>query len=361
MAPLAVLTSVGWDDAHDSPASIVYLLLSALFWIGHRFSSAWLAWLSTAYAPARAAQPLRFYAVPAGVVLATVGVVLAPDAWLPGTWLERVLALAAVDYLLVTWHFAAQHFGLLSLYRSRDGRSRDDTTRTLDRIFAVGVGGALILVAELARGASTVPDAWLGPLADPVLLRACAPTVLAVTALVASVATVWMMLRERRMGAGTGRLLYIAGLGGMVLCAALSDPFVFIFCWTAQHWLAAVGLAAVVTEGEPPPTSTSLWSRMLHAIHRVPGRWVLVLALLSALTMPLYEVEASGGPDERPAFAVLDAALNGLLTAPLSVQLLTALGLSTAFLHYLLDRATWRFSDPLVRVAAAPLLRPPAQ
>ena len=115
------------------------------------------------------------------------------------------------------------------------------------------------------------------------------------------------------------------------------------------------------TNNEPAPRSPSGIQKWLHAIHRVPGRWVLLLALLSALAMPLYEVESSGGPDDRPAFAVLNSVLNGILTAPISLQILTALGLSTAFLHYLLDRAAWRFSDPLVRQAATPLLRPPAR
>ena len=358
LAPLAVVASYGWPSGDDSPAGLVYLLLSALFWIGHRFSSTWLAWLSTAYGPARKAQPLRFYVVPGVVVALTALVVLAPDAWLPGTWLERVWVLAGVDYLLVTWHFAAQHFGVLSLYRSRDGRSRDTRTRTLDRWFAVGVGGVLIMVAELSQGASTVPDTWLGPLADASFLATWAPAARLSAATVAGAATLGLLFREHRHQAGPGRLLYVAGLGVMVLCATLSDPFVFIFCWTAQHWMAAVGLAAVVTEGEPSPERPNVLQRLLHAVHRVPGRWILVLALLSALTMPLYEVESSGGPDDRPAFEVLNAALDGILTAPLSLQLLTALGLSTAFLHYLLDRAAWRFSDPLVRQAAAPLLRP---
>ena len=361
LAPLAVAASWGWPSGDDSPAGMVYLLLSALFWIGHRFSSTWLAWLTTAYGPARRAQPVRFYVVPAAVIALTAVVVMAPDDWLPGTWMERVMILAGVDYLLVTWHFAAQHFGLLSLYRSRDGRSRDSQTRALDRWFAIGVGGGLVLIAELAQGASTVPDGWLGPLADADFLRAWAPVAQATAAVLAGVGTLGMLLRDHSAGAGAGRLLYVTGLGVMVLCATLSDPFVFIFCWTAQHWLAAVGLASVVTQAEPSPRSPSVLRKWLHAIHRVPGRWVLLLALLSALAMPLYELESSGGPEDRPAFAVLNSLLNGILTAPISLQLLTALGLSTAFLHYLLDRAAWRFSDPLVRQAAAPLLKPPAR
>lgn len=355
LAPLAVLTSAGWDDPSDSPAQLVYLALSALFWIGHRFSSTWLAWLTTAYGPARAAQPTRFWTVPLGVVALTFAVVLAPSGWLPGTWLERVVVLGAVDYFLVTYHFAAQHFGVLSLYRARSGPGVAPMVRGLDRGFALTVGGGLIIAAELLQGATTLPDAWLGPLAG------VAPTdaVRVPLAVVTLALTGAQLVVARRHTPSLPRALYILGLGGMALSALVVHPFVYIFCWTAQHWLAAVGLASVVTRGEPAPPAHRTVAHTLHRVHRAPGRWVLLLALLSAVAMPLYEVEASGGPADRPAFAVVDQALGGLLSAPLSLQVLTAVGLSTAFLHYLLDRAVWRFSDPLVRAAAAPLLRPP--
>jgi len=356
LAPLAVALSIGWTDPGDSPAHIAYLVLAALFWIGHRFSSTWLAWFTTAYADTRRAQPLRFYVVPAVVMALTAVVVLAPEGILPGTWMQRVIVLGGADYLLVTYHFAAQHFGVLSLYRSRSTRTAPARVRTLDRVFALTVGGGVIIAAELVQGATTLPDTWLGPLAHgpdlaPIRVPVAVVT-LALTALQLAVA--------RRHTPGLPRVLYILGLAAMALAALFAHPFVYLFCWTTQHWLAAVGLAGIVAEGEPTPPASRPFLRVFHAIHRIPGRFLLVLALLSALSMPLYEVEASGGPSDRPAFDVLDAALGGILTAPLTLQLLTALGLATAFLHYLLDRAVWRFSDPAVRRAAAPLLRPPA-
>jgi hypothetical protein len=355
LAPVAVVSSVGWSRVDDSPAQIVYLVLSALFWIGHRFSSTWLAWFTTAYSHTRKAQPVRFFLVPWLVMGLTAFTVLAPDAWLPGTWIERVVALAAVDYFLVTYHFAAQHFGVLSLYRSRSTRTAPARVRTLDRVFALTVGGVVIIGAELIQGATTLPDSWLGPLAGTSALE---PLRLPIAGLTIGL-TVAQLVVARRHTPGLPRVLYILGLGAMALAALLAHPFVYIFCWTAQHWLAAVGLAAVVAEGEPSPPSEHRLLRFFHAIHRQPGRFLLVLALLSALSMPFYEVEASAGPADRPAFMVLDQFLNGALTAPITLQCLTALGLATAFLHYLLDRAVWRFSDPSVRAAAAPLLRPP--
>lgn len=358
LAPLAVLCSLGWTDVEDSPAQLVYLALSAVFWIGHRFSSTWLAWFTTAYARARAQQPARFLIVPAAVVGLTFAVVLAPDHLLPGTWLQRVLVLGAIDYFLVTWHFSAQHFGVLSLYRSRartDASSRHPTphVRSLDRMYSLTVGGAVIIAAELAQGATTLPDAWLGPLADHAALHGIRLPLAILTFML----TALQMTVARRHTPGLPRMLYICGLSAMAFAALFAHPFVFLFCWTTQHWLAAMGLASVVVQGEPSPKPTARFYRQTHRIHRVPGRFVLVLALLSAISMPLYEVEASSGPADRPAFELLDQVLSGALTAPLAVQLLTALGLATAFLHYLLDRAVWRFSDPCVRAAAAPLLR----
>jgi len=356
LAPLAVLTSAGWTDPFESPAHLIYLMLAALFWIGHRFSSTWLAWFTTAYADARRAQPLRFFVLPVCVVAATVGVILAPRGILPGTWIERVIVLGAIDYLLVSYHFAAQHFGILSLYRSRASPRPPPVVRTMDRTFALVVGGAVIVLAELVQGATTLPDAWLGPLADHPSLALLRLPVATLTVLFAGV-QLWL---ARVHTPDLPRTLYILGLTMMALAALFAHPFVFIFCWTAQHWLAAVGLAAVVTEAQPRPPPTHRMLQLLHRVNSPPGRFLLVITLLSALSMPFYEVEASAGPSDRPAFELVNSVLGGGLTTTSTLRALTALGLATAFLHYLLDRAVWRFSDPLVRRAAAPLLRPPS-
>lgn len=358
LAPLALgLAWMGGGRADQGPAQWVYLALSAAFWIGHRFSSTWLAWASCAYGPARRAQWWRFIGVPVLVVGVTLGVVLAPDGWLPGTWLQRVVVLAAVDYLLVSYHFAAQHFGLLSLYRGRAGRGRDATSRTLDRAFALGVGGVLVVAAEVLQGAALVPDAWLRPLAQDAVIDVISGPLQAVLGTVTVLATAALLIRERQRDSPPGRQLYVLGLGVMTLSAFWLDPAVFVFCWTAQHWLAAVGLAGVVLEGETYDAESGALPRWLHGLHRRPSAWFVVICLLSAVFMPLYEVEAVG-TDTTTAVGWLDAHLGGILTQPSVVQPLVALGLSTAFLHYLLDRAVWRLSDGVVRAAARPLLEP---
>jgi hypothetical protein len=145
----------------------------------------------------------------------------------------------------------------------------------------------------------------------------------------------------------------------MALAAFTLDLSLFIMLWTAQHWLAAMGLASIVVSGEPEPPQDARWHGIFHRVNSQPQRWVLVVALLSLLTMPLYEVESSGGPDDQPALAALGEAASSWLLSESVLPWLLALGFATAFLHYLLDRAVWRLSHPEVRRAAGPLLRPP--
>ena len=64
LTPFFFLLSQTSANPDDSPAALVYLLFTAVFWIGHRFASTYLAWFSPRYQPLRKLQPLRFIAFP---------------------------------------------------------------------------------------------------------------------------------------------------------------------------------------------------------------------------------------------------------------------------------------------------------
>src|SRR5689334_3718462 len=145
LAPLAVLLAYGYDDPDDSPLDVLVFVLTALFWIGHRLGSSWLAYATTAYRQLVRDEPVRFVVVPIAIAAACFAILLPGDDALPFTRIERVLALATIDFAFLTYHFAAQHFGVLSLYRVRSGRSADLWTRRMDRLFAMSVGGALVV------------------------------------------------------------------------------------------------------------------------------------------------------------------------------------------------------------------------
>src|SRR5258705_5671466 len=153
LAPIVLLLVHGYSDPESSPLDLLYFGLTALFWIGHRLSSSYLAYCTEAYRPLLRSQPVRFVVLPLLVIVCCFAVFLPSDSALPWSRAERLVVMAIIDYVFVTYHFATQHFGALSLYRTRVGRSACTTTRRMDRLFALCVGGALVFLADILAGA----------------------------------------------------------------------------------------------------------------------------------------------------------------------------------------------------------------
>jgi hypothetical protein len=80
-----------------------------------------------------------------------------------------------------------------------------------------------------------------------------------------------------------------------------------------------------------------------------------VLAVVSALLLPVMEVEAVS--DEYVYADRIFGYAAWWLRSSLFVPALLALGFASGFIHYLLDRAAYRFSSPDVRQAARGLLQ----
>ncbi len=159
-------------------------------------------------------------------------------------------------------------------------------------------------------------------------------------------------LRSRRPS--LPRVAYVLGVSAMVLVAFLAhDPFLFIVLWSVQHWSAAMGLTSLAASGGAQET-TARWQRLLGPVNRRGWAVLLVLAVVSALLLPAMEVEAVS---DEYAYAdrLFGETARWLRTSPY-VPALLALGFATGFVHYLLDRAAFRFSSPDVRQAARGLL-----
>src|SRR5262249_60980387 len=122
----------GYSNPESSPLDLLYFGLTALFWIGHRLSSTYLAYCTEAYRPLLRQQPIRFIALPLLITATCFALFLPADSALPWTREERLIGLAIIDYAWVTYHFAAQHFGALSLYRLRAARASSIPTTRLD-------------------------------------------------------------------------------------------------------------------------------------------------------------------------------------------------------------------------------------
>ncbi len=294
LVPIALWLAHGYFDPAASPLAVLYFGLAALFWLGHRFGSMWLAYCTEAYRPLVRDQPLRFVVIPLLVTVACFAIFLPADDAYPWTRQERVVAMAILDYAFVTYHFAAQHFGALSLYRSRAERAGCAHTRRLDRIFALGVGGALVLVAEILAGSAAYQDLWVHRWSAADWLTSNQDGIGNAALLALIVATVLILVEEARAPRRSlPRVLYILGLAAMVAVALETRSlFLFIVLWTSQHWILATGLASNTPGGEPAPAGGAV-RRVLHALNTRPWAILLVLAVLSVLLLPFLEVEAN--------------------------------------------------------------------
>ncbi len=356
LAPLVLLLARGHADVRASPVDALFFALAVPLWFGHRVSSAWLAYATPAYRPLLATQRLRFVVTPLAIAVACFALLLAPESVLPMALTERAVWLAVLDYVLVSYHFAAQHFGLLSLYRARAGRASDAITRRLDRWFALVVGGGLVVVADGLAGSIAFQDRWIDLLLGPGGYDTFARTLRDGSIVFVVILTALMLRVElRSQRPSLPRVAYVGGLSAMVLFGFLArDPFLFFVLWSVQHWTAAMGLASLAASAGPQ-ASGARWQRLLAPINRRGWAVLLVLAVLSTLLLPVLEVEAV---TDEYAYAerIFGDAARWLRSSPF-VPALLALGFASGFIHYLLDRAAFRFSSPEVRQAARGLLQ----
>ena len=358
LAPIVLWLSRGYDNPEESPLDLLYFGLTALFWIGHRFCSTYLAYCTEAYRPLLRSQPVRFVILPLLITVGCLAFFVPSDDALPWSREQRVIILAVIDYIFVTYHFAAQHFGALSIYRTRAGLTTSSGTRTMDKWFALGIGGLVVFVADLLAGAAAYQAQWSDWLNLGWLLSAQDEIRIAGLALVL-LATAAMLVQEwRARRRSLPRVLYLLGMTAMVLIALRPRSlFLFIVIWTSQHWILATGLASRTPIAESAP-ARGHFRRVLHALNTRPWAILFLLVALSVILLPFFEVEGNRLDDATyygdrifGAFAV------GLRTSTW-VPVLLALGFATGFVHYLLDRAIFRFSNPQIRSAARGLLTP---
>jgi TonB family protein len=355
LAPIVLWLAHGYSNPESSPLDLLYFGLTALFWIGHRLSSTYLAYCTEAYRPLLREQPIRFVVLPIVVTAGCFALFLPADSALPWTREERIIGLAIVDYACVTYHFAAQHFGALSLYRSRAERGSCIQTRRLDRFFALTVGGMLVLVADILAGAVAYQDQW----ADrwfPAWIVSAENGIRVGATLALFAVTAFVLFTELRTPRySLPRVLYIVGLAVMVgLALRPRSLFLFLVIWTSQHWILATGLASQTPSAESSPMTGGI-RRLLHRLNVRPWAVVLFLMALSLILLPIFEVEANGESGTYYGDRIFGALAMQLRTSSW-VPALLALGFATGFIHYLLDRSVYRMSDPQVRAAARGLV-----
>ena len=359
LAPLALWLANGHPDPGSGPLDTLYFAITALFWIGHRLGSAWLAYATEAYRPLLRAAPVRFILLPLLVTATCFAILLPADRALPLTRAERFTlsgnpGLCRFD--LSFWGTAFRRPLALPGKNRTGGRSRNAAAGPAVcpwRGRGAGLsGGRACRSGRLPKNSGSTAGFSAGVRTGPGTRPPRRRRAFAVRG-------------DRRHAAGRAararhrslpRILYILGLALMVVIALQPRSlFLFVVIWTSQHWIVASGLTSRVPRLEPSPAKGCL-RRTFHALNSRGWALIALVMLVSILLLPVFEVEANW-PDTSLYYGDrIFGHFAAVLRTSSLVPVLLALGFASGFVHYMLDRSVYRLSDRQVRLAARGLL-----
>jgi hypothetical protein len=336
-----------------STLAVVYLPLSILHRVGATFSVLGMPILRD-----EARRDLRrFVYLPAAITVASFGLAVCfafhpAFSFLPAfpgeLWAFFVLAYASI--LWDRWHFCAQEFGVLSIYRMRAGqRAAED--RRFDRVFTIALMLGVNMVLYVCSGFpqekqvllhGTPLAAYRGPLQQEVARVAI---VVGVVLLLTALAREW-----RHPQRSFPKLGYYVLIGGHTIFLFFVPQALglFFLSYILHHWIVAVGLFGRVGVNAYAQGSSAAGL----------GRLALRAVPLLALLVPWYYTYDRFNLSSKSLIPLPNIGwLNG---APMSARLLAAFAIGAFFtidfLHYYYDRCLYRFRDPAVRERVVPLL-----
>ena len=321
LLPLVIL--LDWGKGLET----FFLFCTLLFWLTHRFSSLLLAFTSPSYSSVRQAQPLRFLGVPILVILSVFTWLYSP--WPTLTLVEKILVLAVIDYAWALYHFAIQHYGVLRLYQLRNPRQQG-LSISQERNWCLLLGGVLPWLGELVQGTT-----WLQQ--EGLLTFSWVPSDSASIWLLRGMVCLVSLMAWRKLTAQNCSLAYQAYLLSLLLLANAAwwiSPLAFLVLISVQHWLVALGIAGHARSIDSPKD---------HSGWRIVGVWVL----MTILAVPFLEIDSVDLSNGFGAGWI--PGWQALLGEPSVLTFFLGLAFASGFVHYLMDRAAYRFADPMVR------------
>ncbi len=245
------------------------------------------------------------------------------------------------------WHFGNQDFGVLTLYRLKAGQTgvRD---RRIDKAYAVAMMFVIQPVVYLESvSRSPLSEAFFSYLPMSRDLVAAGADVAIFAAVIASALVIGTELAKANPSAP--KLLYYVVMlvhPTVLYLVQFKLGFFFLIAYFWSHWFIAIGLTARINTNYHR-------GRGLNPLRAVL-RHVFALGLVVGLVAPIYVgfnwASVFSGGDYKEVLNSVKLEYSMLL------GLLLGFFLAKQLLHYYCDRCLFRFRDPGVRKAVAPLL-----
>ncbi|MEK6261798.1 MAG: hypothetical protein AABP62_24635 [Planctomycetota bacterium] len=151
------------------------------------------------------------------------------------------------------------------------------------------------------------------------------------------------------------KILYIVAVVVQSILAYWIDAASFVLLWGVQHWLVSIALTAHMAENDRTEIPAVFgWYSFWRGI--AGGYWptVFVLAVGSVVLVPLFDLTVH--PQNAAKLPLIAAVCQPLLANTALNRLFLALNFATVFVHFAMDQAVFRFSDPVVRKVTGTLL-----
>ena len=342
----------------DAPAAqkSVLIVATLVLWLSHRFATTYNAFCTPAYRGLIREQRTRFLIWPMAIILATFGFVFAPSSMFPLSGWTKIQILGSIFFLYNSYHFGIQHYGVLSIYRIRASQDHTRWLKSYEKFFCVAVGTISVAIAQICQGAEVVQDSIVYNVV-PRDAFSSAFSVLKVVApiLVSVLAAVFYVGEFTSKRVSLPKVLYVAGLTLQGILAYFLEPISFLLLWGVQHWLVSVALGAHMAQNDKGAIpDASLWYGFWDRFNK--GFWptVCILAFVSAVLTPFFQFAVH--PEKLTKDPTIFSVLLPVLANTVLANIFIAFNFASVYIHFVMDRAVFRFSDPAVRRVSVPLL-----
>ena len=320
----------------------------------HSWSTTYLVLGSPLLRDARRKDRTKFLLVPLAIVIASFALGLAigelrlfPTQFPLGSQHAVWALYLALFWVGHFWHFGNQDFGVLSLYRLKAGQhgARD---RQIDKSYAVAMMFVIQpLIYLKAVGSSPLSEAFFSYAPVSREFVAAAARFALGAAIVCSALVIALELRKPDRS--VPKLLYYAVMLWHPCVLYLLHwklGFFYLIAYFWSHWLIAIGLGARI--------GTNFQRSRGHSPFAAVARHSLALGLIAGALLPLYLVfgwlSVFSGGDYKELLNSVNPKYSTVC------GLLLGYFLAEQLLHYYCDRCLFRFRDPAVRQAVAPLI-----
>lgn len=336
-----LIFAIGGENGFKTYAAIVFIATR----LSHIYFSMYLCLAHPAYQEVKQQSKLRFYIIPAAIVAVFTLFFITPDWLIPADPALRLKIYVFVTFPYVYYHYALQHYGILSMYRGRAGQIASSGQLWFEKAYC-HITTSLVISALTLKN---FYDVKLGSFSFGTLFMVEKIDWNMVAWLVLIPLTIIFIYRELRLSnPSLPKLFYAVSMSLMSVVLTLDSFFLSWMLLDMQHTLAIFGLGGhILANYETEVKKVDPQKALI--------KQYSILVLVSAVCAVIHYYFNANGVQNKEYGALFGNILPQAQPGQLQLffyGFFIALGI----VHYYYDRLAFRFSDPKIGPVARRLL-----